>query len=299
MRFPSLARRESTSEEARIKYALVLPTIVTLLVFTTYPFISQFYLSFTSASIYNYNSPPLAGVSNYTDLLYSPGLFWQSGIITTIYVGLAVLLQLLLGMLMAVLIYSMKRGQKVFTSLFMFPMFVAPVFVGALGRLIFNSMIGVVPYYLRTFGLPPISLSNPIHALLLVILMEVWKWTPFAFIILYGGLESLPAEIFDAAKVDGASGPRTFLHVTLPMLKSIIVVVLIIRIMDELKAFDIPFILLEGGPGAPVGATTIFSLLVYKLAFSYNNFGAAAAVNVLLLFILLGLFWIMIQRLLK
>jgi len=254
-------------------------------------------LSFTSASIYDYNSPQPAGFSNYYYLLYNPGLFWESGIITVIYVGLAVLLQLILGLVMAILVYRLGRTQKLFTSIFMFPMFVAPVFVGTLGRLIFNSMIGPAPYYLRSLGLPIISLSNPIHALLLVISMEVWKWTPFAFIILYGGLESLPREVFDAAQVDGASATQTLRHVTLPMLKSIIIVVLVIRIMDEMKAFDIPFVLLEGGPGSPVGATTIVSLLIYKLAFSYNNFGAAAAVNVILLVILLGLFWILMRRL--
>ena len=286
-------------KEAKIKYALVTPAVLILLIFTLYPFIYQFYLSFTGASLYNYRKPPLTGIGNYIYLLYEPGYFWHSGLITTIYVGLAVAGQLLLGMLMALLIYPLKRSRKIITSIFLFPMFTAPVFLGALGRLVFNSMIGVVPYYLRTWGLPGISLTNPTHALLLVISMEIWKWTPFAFIILYAGLESIPTEIFDAAKVDGASKFQNFIYIILPMMKSIIMILLMIRIMDELKAFDIPFILLEGGPGSPVGATTIVSLLIYRMAFSFNNFGAASGVNVILLFILLGLFWLLINKLLR
>jgi multiple sugar transport system permease protein len=286
-------------EVAKIKYTLVIPAIIILLIFTVYPFIYQFYLSFTNASLYNYREPSFVGIGNYIYILYEPGYFWHSGLITTIYVGLAVAGQMLLGMLMALLVYPLKKSRKVVTSIFLFPLFTAPVFLGALGRLVFNSMIGVVPYYLRTLGLPSISLTDPIHALLVVIALEVWKWTPFAFIIMYAGLESIPPEIFDAAKVDGASKFQNFIHITIPMMKSIIAILLMIRIMDELKAFDIPFILLEGGPGSPVGATTTLSLLTYRVAFSFNNFGAASTINIAILFILLGLFWLLMNKFLR
>lgn len=286
-------------QEKTLKYMLIAPAFIFLATFTIYPFICQIYLSFTNASIYNYRNPQLAGINNYKYILYDPGYFWQSAIITLAFVSLTVCGQIAFGMLMALLVFSLRRARKIITTLFLFPLFTAPVFIGALGRLIFNSMIGVIPYYFRILGLPSMSLSDPLHAFLIVATLEIWKWTPFCFIILYAGLESIPSEIFDAAKIDGAPKFKHFFYITLPLLKSIITILIAIRIMDELKAFDIAFILVEGGPGSPIGATTTFSLFVYKFAFTYNSFGIASAINVIILLFMLSLFWLLINIILR
>jgi multiple sugar transport system permease protein len=206
--------------------------------------------------------------------------------VTILYLLIVIPAEAFLGIAYALLVNSLTKYRRIVVTFILLPMSIVPVFLGALGRLLFHNIVGIVPYYLRLLGFPPPSLSDPIQALFIVAIMDIWQWTPFVFIIILAGLTSLPLSVIDAAKIDGAEGWKEFRYITFPMLKRVIAVALIFRIMDACKTFDIPFMLIEGGPGAPVGATTTISILVYKFALTYNNIGIAAASSILLLIIL-------------
>lgn len=269
-----------------LRYVLVLPVVLLLLIFTIYPFIFQIYLSFTGASIRNYMTAPLIGLQNYSTLLVNPGHFWSTMRVTVLFVAIVVSAELLLGLAMALLVFPLTSGVRTIVTLLVLPMLATPVFLGAIGRLVFHSIVGVVPYYFKAVGLPAPMMSDPAHALLAVAILDIWQWTPFMFLISHAGLQAIPTEVLDAAQVDGASGLNQLRYVILPLLRLVLSVAIIFRTMDAFKTFDIPYILSEGGPGAPVGATTTVSVLTYKLMLTYDQFGQAAALVVLLLVVM-------------
>jgi len=264
----------------------VLPVVLTLLIFTLYPFVYQVYLSFTHASIYNYLNPPFAGVDNYISNLATEILFWQSMGVTTAFVIIVLSSEFLIGLGVALLVFQMERGQRILMTIFILPMSMAPVYLGIMGRISLHDLVGIIPYLQRVLGLPILSYTNPSQALFIVSMFDIWQWTPFMFLIIFSGLVALPTETLDAAQVDGASGWTALRHVILPMLKPVLLVGLVIRAMDAIRTFDIPYIINQGGPGAPVGATTTVSVLIYKLSFAYNRIGTGAAAAVLLLILL-------------
>jgi len=229
---------------------------------------------------------PLIGLENYTRLLVDPGYFWSTMKVTLLFVTIVVSAELMLGLGVALLIFPLTKGVRTIVTLLVLPMLATPVFLGAIGRLVFHSIVGVIPYYFRSVGLPVPMMSNPTQALLIIAIIDIWQWTPFMFLVSHAGLQAIPTEILDAAQVDGASGLNQLRHVILPLMKAVLSVAIIFRTMDAFKTFDIPYILSEGGPGAPVGATTTVSVLTYKLMLTYDQFGEAAALVVLLLLVL-------------
>lgn len=276
-------------KKLQLKHVLVLPVIVMLASVSLFPFVVQIYLSFTDAHSRNYFSAPFIGLDNYKYALIDPAWFWESLRVSVTYVALAVTLEFLLGLSLALLIYPLRRAVRIIVSLAMFPMLIAPVFIGTFGRLLFHSLVGVVPYYLRLLSLPVIDLSDPVHAMGVVVAFDVYQWTPFMFLIIHAGLTAMSREPIEAAKIDGASSFALFRHVMWPMLKFVSAVAIVIRTMDAFKAFEYPFVLYcgaeggGGGPGGPVGATTTLSIIIYKAAFGYDNYGIAAAITILVL----------------
>ena len=274
------------------KYLLVVPVIIVLLFLSIYPLILQMVLSFTNAHISNFMSPGFVGLDNFVYVLYNPGYFWGSMLNTIEYVVLAVGAEFLIGLSMALLVYRLRRGARIAISLFLLPMCIAPVFFGAFAKLAFHSILGIIPYYMGLLGLPTIDLSNPIHAKFVVAALDAYQWSPFMFLILLAGLQSVPREPIEAARVDGASTVQIFRQVTMPLMKGVISVALIIRCMDAFKAFDYMFIMWGGiaggggGPGGPVGATTTISVIIYKLAYAFDDFGRAAAMTTVVVFVI-------------
>ena len=163
------------------------------------------------------------------------------------------------------------------------PMMLPSVVVGVVWRLMLNPDFGAINGTLRRIGLNTASLTwtaSPKLAMLSVIAVDVWQWTPFVFLVLLAGLQAIPEEPYEAALIDGSSPRQTFWHVTLPLLKPSILIVLLLRTMDLLRVFDQIFILTEGGPGF---ATETISLYIYRTAFRFFDFGYAAAMSFVLL----------------
>jgi multiple sugar transport system permease protein len=202
---------------------------------------------------------------------------------TLIYAGGALVAEFVLGLVLALLLDSQIRARNLFRALLLTPIMLPPVVVGVIWRLMFNPSFGVINGTLASLGIDTSRLTwlaSPKLALVSVILVDVWQWTPFMFLIMLAGLQAIPQEPYEAAMIDGASAWQMFRHITLPLLKPAILVALLLRTIDLLRIFDQVFILTQGGPGF---ATETVSLYIYKTAFRFFDLGYAAALSLVLL----------------
>ena len=254
------------------RWVMLAPSLVLLLGISVFPLLYSVQISLFS---FRFGSPyKFVGVDNYLHLFRDRG-FWDALAITTIFTFFAVTIEFLLGLGLALLVAGDFRLKGLFRTAFMLPMVVTPVIVGITFRFIFTSDLGVVSYLTRLmFGKQFNFLSTPALALPAVIVVNVWEWTSFMFLILLAGLQSLPTEPFEAARVDGASPWHIFRDFTLPLLRPVILIALLIRTMDAFTTFDSIFILTAGGPGT---STETLSLYVYNTAFQFSQLGYAAA----------------------
>jgi multiple sugar transport system permease protein len=222
------------------------------------------------------------GLGNFARLV-SVCFFWTAMAHTFVYAIAALTCEFLLGLGLALLLNSEIRGRGIFRASLLVPMMLPAVVVGVVWRLMLNPNFGAINGTLKQIGINTESLTwtaSPKLAMLSVIAVDVWQWTPFVFLVLLAGLQAIPQEPYEAALIDGSNWWQTFWHVTLPLLKPSILIVLLLRTMDLLRVFDQIFILTEGGPGF---ATETISLYIYRTAFRFFDFGYAAAMSFVLL----------------
>ena len=265
------------TSDKTLAFLLLTPTLAVLLALSIYPLIYSIKTSFESTS-------GAATLQNFTRLI-TDQFFFSALAHTFIYAAIALTLEFLIGLALAVLLNEQMRGRGAFRSLLLLPMMLPPVVVGVVWRLMLNANFGAVNGTLKRLGVNPEPLTwtaSPKLAMAAVIIADVWQWTPFMFLILLAGLQAIPQEPYEAAVVDGSSAWQTFRHVTLPLLKPAILIALLLRSMDLLRVFDHIFIITEGGPGF---ATETLSLYIYRTAFRFSNFGYAAAMSFVLLII--------------
>lgn len=238
---------------------------------------------------YNFTKPKARtwiGFKNYIDIFTDP-LFWLSVKHTLIYVVYAVGLQFLLGMVFAQLFFRMAKENSVAMSFFILPSVISPVVVGLVFRYMLNTEFGFFTYLFDRLGLfrNVALLGNASTSLGTIIAADIWQWTPFITLMMVAGMTALPNEPFEAAKVDGASGFSSFIHITLPLLKPVIRVSLMLRIADVVKEFDKIFVMTEGGPGV---SSETMNYLSYRVNFRYFQMGKGSAlVIIILVFIVL------------
>lgn len=267
-----------------LSYVLLAPAVLTLLALTVYPFIYSIYISFFS---FKGGRPfEFIGVGNYAHLL-KDGQFWNSIVVVSLYTVYVVAIELILGLALALFFTQPLRLRGLWRSLMIVPMMLTPVVVGVIWRLMYDPNFGVIALLLRSIGLAPIEwLSHGNWAFIAVVLVDVWNWTPFMFLIILAGLESLPVEPFEAAQMDGASRLQVLRYLTLPLLTPTLLVALLVRSMDAMRIFDHIYIMTMGGPGS---ATEVASLYLYKTAFKFSDFGYAAAGLFVLLILITAL----------
>ena len=272
------ARRQGPGvRDKSLALVLITPTLAVLLALSIYPLIYSIKISFQSPS----GAPTL---QNFTRLI-TDQFFFSALAHTFVYSAIALTVEFVMGLALAVLLNEQMRGRGAFRSLLLLPMMLPPVVVGVVWRLMLNSNFGAVNGTLKGLGVNTEALTwtaSPKLAMASVIIADVWQWTPFMFLILLAGLQAIPQEPYEAALVDGSSAWQTFRHVTLPLLKPAILIALLLRSMDLLRVFDHIFIITEGGPGF---ATETLSLYIYRTAFRFSNFGYAAAMSFVLLLI--------------
>lgn len=268
----------STLRDRALPYLLIAPTVMVLLALSIYPLLYSIKVAFQTGS----GETVRWSLANFTRLA-TDGFFLSALGHTVVYAVAALTFEFLLGLGLAVLLDRSVRGRSVFRAVLLIPMMIPPVVVGVVWRLMLNADFGAINGTLKSLGVNTEALTwtaSPQLALASVIAVDIWQWTPFMFLVLLAGLQAIPQEPYEAAKIDGASKWQTFRHITFPLLKPAILVALLLRTMDLLRVFDQIFILTEGGPGF---ATETVSLYIYRAAFRFFDFGYAAAMSFVLL----------------
>lgn len=268
------------------------PLAVLLAAVVAYPLGYSAWLSLTNFDILRQQETRFVGLEQYASL---PGNAPYVAALknTFLFVFLAVLIELSLGLALALALQRQRWGRNFTRSFLLTPMFVTPIAVGLMFRFLLNQQLGPIPLLLDKVGVT-INFFGPGLALLSIVMIDVWQWTPFMLLLMLAGLESLPREPFEAARVDGAGTWFTFTRVTLPLLGPVIAVAVLIRALDAFKVFEYIFAITRGGPGT---ATETIQLQVYKTGFQFFRLGEAAAMAMVLVVIVLAIVTLLYRRL--
>jgi len=257
----------------------LIPSLILLVLLLVGPFSYMVGVSFTDLS---FSQPGhdgnFVGFANYRKLLQDDPIFWESFLTTIKFVFAAVGLEFLFGLGPALLLFHVIGAQRFIVTLILMPMMLAPVAIGLMWKLLLSGEFGMLTHYLRKIALmapQTAPLSSYKLVLWTMVAIDVWEWTPFVTLVILAGLMSLPKEPYEAAIMDGARPLRIFKDVTLPLLRPIIALVMLLRGIDAFKEFDKVFILTGGGPGT---ATELLSIYTWRINFRNWDFGYGSVV---------------------
>jgi len=278
-----------------IPLLFLLPAVVILILGLFVPLWNSIILSFYDWSFgQTWADKDFLAFANF-QRLFSDAETWRSVRTTFIFGFWVVLLEMLLGLGLALLLEKPLFGATIFRTIFVLPLMVAPVVVGLIWRYLLDARNGVVNFYLEQIGeaIPFLQalgfktqawLADPQLAMFSIIISDVWQWTPFIFMIILAGLQGLPSDVIEASYIDGANWWQMTTRIKLPMMTSIILIALLMRVIDVFRALEVVYIMTNGGPG---GATRILSLQMFQTAFQARDFGYAATLALLLSVILI------------
>lgn len=272
------------------------PALISLAITALFPLLYSLYLSFFKYKLNLPNQTPVfVGLENYIKML-TDSLLHTSTWNTILFAVISVALEVVLGLMLAMILCSDKMWARIVTSIFMIPMIMAPVAIGTMWRMMLDATTGVINYLLSFLGIGAIQwLSDPTMAKVSVLLVNVWQLTPWVAIICVAGLKALPGECIQAALVDGATPRQIFWKIVLPLVKPVLVIVIMMRFTDAFKVFDTIYTMTNGGPGT---ATEMLPNFIYKQGLKYYDAGytAALAVIFVLSMTLLSLFFLKWRR---
>jgi multiple sugar transport system permease protein len=280
-------RSRMAREEARFGWFMILPSLIVLGVVSTLPLLGLVGMSAWTIELTRPWQNGWAGLGNYVDM-FQTDRFWQSLRITGIYTVSTVVLQVAIGLGLAVALSGDILGKRFLRTVVLFPMILAPVVVGLVFRtLLLTPEFGLFDFFAQKlgFGSQP-WLTDPTMALVSVIFIHTWQWTPFAFLVFTAAIGSLPSEPFEAARIDRANAWQRFRFITLPLIRPAIMIVVILRSMIALRAFAAIFAATGGGPGT---ATEILNLYAYRTSFTSLSLGYGASLATTLLVITVAL----------
>lgn len=279
---------------ARLGVLLIAPTIVVFSLVIAYPLVAAIYLS-----VFSIYTPTLqgdfVGAANYVEML-TGSAFWSSLLTTLIWTGGTLTLQVAVGVGMALLLHQNIWFRSLARSLVLFPYFLSTVVAVLVWRWLFNDLYGALNHGFMQLGLidmPVDFLGSMPNAMIGVILVGAWKYFPFVVIAVLARLQTIPEHLYEAAKIDGAGPVARFWDVTLPQLRSVLTVIILLRAIWDFKEFDLLYLLTGGGP---VRSTQTLSLLVYQEAFALNRMGQAAAYSVGMMLVMLIFMVLYIRR---
>lgn len=273
--------------DRQVGVLFMLPLLVAVALFLVWPIAEAVRLSFVRYNPLRPDEQPFVGLDNYLFVLEDP-LFWESFWQAIVWTGISTVLQALIGVGLALLLHLPLRGINVFRGLLLFPYIVPTVVIALNWRWLFNSEIGIVNHALMSFGIIDDRiawLSTPTMAMASAILLNVWKYTPFVVIVVLARLQTIPTELYDAAKVDGAGALRRFRDITLPQLAEVLAVVVVFRTIWTFNKFEEIFLLTRGGPGT---STYNLALYAYDQSIANLRMGVGAAAGVIMLGLLLA-----------
>jgi ABC-type sugar transport system permease subunit len=289
-------RKSLRQQDAQVGLLLLLPSLLIILGITLQPILTTFYLSFFKTTLGKITPDIFVGLGNYINLLLDP-LFWQTIQRTLYFTFVSVGLELVLGLAIAQLIHAHPPGWRFLRTSLIIPWAVPTIVNATMWRWIYNADYGALNGLLLNLGIIDKYipwLTYPKTAMNLVILADIWHSVPFIALILQAALATLPAELEEAAAVDGANALKRFLLIRLPLLRSAILVALVIRTVEAFRVFDIIYVITNGGPA--FGTVTV-SFLTYLETFSYGNVGRGAAVSFLISAFTLAMAFIYIRLL--
>lgn len=285
-RAPRLPWRARTREALSGYSALGAPAFIVLFLITIVPLAYAIWVSLHDWNLVDPEGPTFVGLSSYADTLQDPD-FWGAVGRTVYQVGGTVVLQLFIGLAIALLLNRQFRGVRVVRSVYLIPMMMTPVVVGLVWKMLLNADFGFVNYLLSLVGIGPVNwLGSSLLAMPTIIFVDVWLSTAFVVLIILAGLQSVPDDVQEAATVDGATYFQRLRHVVIPMIKPFIVLAILFRVMDAIKRFDTIFIMTGGGPGQ---ATETLDLYAFFTGFQNFEIGSGARIALIMLVFSLGI----------
>lgn len=293
---PSSRERFSRWANKHRKWLFAGPSMFFVGLLLIIPLAWTLFLSFTDAKRSVRRPFDFNGIDNYVSVLTDTERFWPSVGRTFGFTIGALALELVLGMIIALLLWKPFRGQGAVRTIVLLPLVATPVAVGMMWRLLFEPNIGFINEMLSWVGIPAQPwLADPNMSLPTLVFVDVWQWTPMVAIILLAGLTGLSEEPQEAAKVDGANGWQRFWLITVPLMRPVIIAAVLLRGIDALKTFDILYATKGKGGGAFHDVETL-NVYAYGLSFDYNEYGVASAVLILFFLMILGTIWVLQMR---
>ncbi len=261
-------------QQRRLFWLFLIPGLTYLVGVRVAPALFTLTLSLTDWKLARGGSPHFVGLANYARLAHD-GPFLEAVGRTLLFASVATGLELVLGVAIALFVNREMRGRTALRAVLLTPMVITPAVVGLIWYILYHRSIGPLNWLLSLLDLPPVGwLTSPRMALASLILTDLWHWTPFMFLLALSALQVVPAELYEAAAVDGGTRRQVFRLITLPLIRDTLVVGCILRSMDAFEIFAEPFVMTGGGPGR---ATETVSLFIYKSAFTFFEMGYAGA----------------------
>ena len=295
-----MERVKSLSREKKIlRYVLISPAVIVLLLTTLAPVLYMFGTSLFRLDPIVFNRTwPFVGAENYVQVLTKDPMFWSSMLKTVLFLVYTIVPQVVVGFFLAVAFYRNFKGKQLVQTVMLFPILATPVVISMIWKYFYDFDTGFLNLFLKSLGLEPQTwLSTKGFAFVLnipyvgnwlaeyfslnwafasIVFVNFWQWTPFCFLVFYAGMTALPVEVFDASKVDGATGWQTFRLVTLPLLRPVVWIVVFLRIIDCLKVYAQIWVIF--GNAEP---TRIINVHLYTLGFMMSDYGKASALGVI------------------
>lgn len=285
-----MAEIKAQQRKRRTAWAMTAPAFAFSILMIGAPFAYTIWISLHNWFMGGVGPQQFIGLGNYMKMLGDP-TFWLAFRVTAeISVG-ALVVEVVLGIYIAVLLGKGGRVVRLLRTLFLVPSVVPSVAAGMMWLFLFDPSFGLIDYLLKSVGLPTSSwLSSPTMVVPSLVMVDVWQWTPFVALIILGGLQALPSEPIEAAQIDGASRFEIFRYIVLPGLTPVIWIAVLLRTMDILRIFDTIYVMTQGGPGL---SSTSLNIYAYQQGFQFSQMGYASALMTALLILVIATTWIL------
>jgi len=272
--------------DRRFGWLLTAPGLTGLMLVITFPLFFTVFVSGFDYTLMHRSFDTFVGLENYRSA-FAENYFGEALWVTLKFVTAVVLLEFCIGFTVALMLNAVTRFKDVYYLILLMPLLINPVVVALIWRMFLHPELGIVNYLLGLVGIAKVNwLGDPVIAFWTVVLTDIWHQVSFMIVLLLAGLSALPKEPYEAARMDGASVLQSFFHITLPLMRPVIIVTLLIRLIFAVKTFDLIYVMTRGGPGT---ATDLISYFIYRSAFFGLDIGQASAISVLLLAIVLAL----------
>jgi len=277
---------EIVRRDRQFGWFMTAPGLAALVLVVLFPLLFTIFTSLFEYTLVRPGYDTFVGLDNYRSAL-EENYFGESIVVTVKFVIAVVLLEFLIGFTVALMLNAVTRFKNIYYPILLMPLLINPVVVAQIWRMFLHPELGIVNYLIGLVGVSKVNwLGDPAIAFWTVVMVDIWHQVSFMIILLLAGLSALPKEPYEAARMDGASTLQSFLHITLPLMRPVIVVTLLIRLIFAIKTFDLIFIMTRGGPGT---ATDLISYFIYRSAFYGLDIGQASAISVVLLVVVLAL----------